>query len=172
MRAFSYWRLDNPEAARDDILADLAEATKRVHAAGKLLGLENEHACNIGSGGEAKWYLDRIPDETLGMIWDPGNEAALGSDPFPAGYDAVRGRIHHVHLKDAVEIGGSRFTVMGQGVIPYAAQFRALTDDGYDGVLSIETHFSLPDGGKEAASRACIAATRDLCARAGLPLDR
>lgn len=171
VRTFSYWRVDNPLAESDEILADLTEATRRVHAAGKLLGLENEYACNIATGGESKWYLDRIPDTTLGMIWDPGNEAALGSDPFPAGYEAVKGRIHHVHLKDAVKIGGTRFTVMGEGVIPYVEQFRALANDGYDGVLSIETHFSLPDGGKEAASRACIAATRDLCAQAGLALD-
>lgn len=171
VRAFSYWRVDNPEAVRDEIVADLTDATKRVHAAGKLLGLENEHACNIATGGESKWYLDRIPDTTLGMIWDPGNEAALGSDPFPAGYEAVKDRIHHVHLKDAVQIGGERFTVMGEGVIPYVDQFRALAADGYDGVLSVETHFALPDGGKEAASRACVEATRALCARAGLSLD-
>jgi sugar phosphate isomerase/epimerase len=171
VRTFSYWRLDNPFAVRDEIRADLTEATRRVKDAGKLLGLENEHACNIATGGESKWYLDRIPDTALGMIWDPGNEAALGSDPFPGGYEAVKDRIHHVHLKDAVEIGGERFTVMGQGVIPYVDQFRALAADGYDGVLSIETHFALPDGGKEAASRACVEATRALCALAGLSLD-
>jgi hypothetical protein len=49
-----------------------------------------------------------------------------------------------------------------------------LATDGYDGVLSLETHYTLPgqpDGGLEAATRACAAALRDLAARAGLALD-
>jgi sugar phosphate isomerase/epimerase len=170
VRTFSFWRIADPISVRDDILATLQEATARVKQAGRLLGLENEHACNIATGEEAAWYLERIPDTTLGLIWDPGNEAALGCAPFPTGYNAVRDRIHHVHLKDATNLGEPvGFTVMGEGIIPYEEQFRALHADGYDGVLSLETHFNL-DGGREAATRACAAATRDIAARAGLPL--
>ena len=170
VRTFSFWRLDDPTSARDDILATLREATERTRQAGRLLGLENELACNIATGVEAAWYLERIPDRTLGMIWDPGNEAAIGSPPFPGGYVAVKGRIHHVHLKDATQLGEPvGFTVIGEGVIPYEEQFRALQADGYNGVVSIETHYRI-DGEREPATRACITATRELAARAGLPL--
>ncbi|HVL25024.1 MAG TPA: sugar phosphate isomerase/epimerase family protein [Thermomicrobiales bacterium] len=170
VRAFSFWRIDDPESAREDILATLQEATARTAAAGKLLGLENEHACNIATGEEAAWYLERIPDATFGLIWDPGNEAALGHAPFPDGYNAVRGRIHHVHIKDATNLGEPvGFTVIGEGIIPYEDQFRLLKEDGYPGVLSLETHFNL-DGGREGATRACAAATRTIAARAGLLL--
>jgi sugar phosphate isomerase/epimerase len=170
VRTFSFWRLDDPESEREDILATLQEATERVRTAGRLLGLENELACNIATGKEAAWYLERIPDTTLGMIWDPGNEAAIGSAPFPDGYNAVRDRIHHVHIKEATHLGEPvGFTVIGDGVIPYEDQFRALQQDGYDGVLSLETHFSL-DGAREPATRACAAAVRPIAARAGMPL--
>lgn len=172
VRAFSFWRLEDPTSARDDILATLQEATERTKQAGRLLGLENELACNIATGEEAAWYLERIPDPTLGMIWDPGNEAAIGSAPFPKGYEAVRERIHHVHLKDATHLGEPvGFTVIGEGVIPYEEQFRALQADDYDGVLSIETHYRV-NGEREPATRACAMATRAIASRAGLPLSR
>jgi len=170
VRTFSFWRVADPESVRDDILATLQDATERVRMAGKLLGLENEHACNIATGEEAAWYLERIPDATLGLIWDPGNEAALGHAPLPDGYNAVRDRIHHVHIKDATSLGEPvGFTVIGEGIIPYEDQFRLLKEDGYDGVLSLETHFDL-EGGREGATRACAAATREIAARAGLAL--
>ncbi|MGC4193285.1 MAG: sugar phosphate isomerase/epimerase [Thermomicrobiales bacterium] len=171
VRTFSFWRLPDPGPVREDLLATLQEATARVAARGKLLGLENEHACIIGTGEEAARYLDRIPDRTLGLIWDPGNEAALGSVPYPGGYDAVKDRIHHIHLKDAARIeAGTPFVKMGDGAIAYEDQFRRLVADGYDGVLSIETHYRI-DGQAEPATRACIDGTRDLAARAGLPLS-
>lgn len=171
VRAFSFWRVENPESVRDEVVEVLTEATARVNAAGKLLGLENEHACNVATGAESAWVLERISDRTLGLIWDPGNEAALGSEPFPDGYNAVRDRIHHVHLKDAAKIEhGSAFTTIGEGVIPYEDQFRALAADGYDGVLSLETHFKI-EGDGEAATRACASAVRRIARSAGLELE-
>jgi len=170
VRTFSFWRVPETQEARDDLLATLTEATARVAARDKLLGLENEHACIIGTGEEAAWYLDRIPDRTLGLIWDPGNEAALGSVPYPGGYEAVKDRIHHIHLKDAARIAeGTPFVKMGDGAIAYEDQFRRLVADGYDGVLSIETHYRI-DGEAEPATCACIEGTRALAARAGLHL--
>lgn len=170
VRTFSFWRVDNPESVRDEVLEVLRDATERTRAAGKLLGLENEHACNVATGAESDWMLERIPDRTLGLIWDPGNEAALGSVPYPDGYELVRHRIHHVHLKDAKAIAhDTTFTTMGEGAIAYEEQFRALAEDGYDGVLSLETHYAV-DGDRERATRDCAAAVRVLAERAGLPL--
>lgn len=172
VRAFSFWRVADPESVRDEVAEVLAEATARVSAAGKLLGLENEHACNVATGAESAWVFEQIPDRTLGLIWDPGNEAALGSNPFPDGYNAIRDRIHHVHLKDAAKIEhNTAFTTIGEGVIPYEDQFRALAADGYDGVMSLETHFKI-DGDGEAATRACAAGVRRLAAQAGLSLEQ
>lgn len=171
VRAFSFWRVANPNAVRDEILDILRVATDHVSARGKLLGLENEYACNIATGEESRWFLDRIPNQAFGLIWDPGNEAALGSNPFPHGYEQVRDRIHHVHLKDPVEIAeGTGFTCIGQGAIDYVGQFRALSYDKYEGVLSLETHYKV-DGEIEPGTRACAAATRELAWKAGLTIE-
>ncbi len=77
-------------------------------------------------------------------------------------------RVVHVHLKDADAKGN--WTKMGTGVIDYAGQFRALDRDGYEGLLSLETHYEVPDGGAEKASRESLAAIRGFCEEAGIRL--
>ena len=48
---------------------------------------------------------------------------------------------------------GEHHTVaVGDGVLPYMEIFEALARDGYKGVISMETHFSI-DGSREKASR-------------------
>jgi sugar phosphate isomerase/epimerase len=168
VRSFSFWRVHDPQDVRDEVAEVIAEAARRTGAAGLTLGIENEHACNLATGAETRWVLDRVPTPALGCIWDPGNEAVMGSEPFPGGYDQVRDRVIHVHLKDADESGN--WTEMGTGVIDYAGQFRALTRDGYEGLLSLETHYELPDGGAEKATRESLAAIRSLCKEAGIRL--
>lgn len=167
VRAFSFWRLEDPVSVRDEILETLLDATDRVEKAGKLLGLENEHACNIATGKEAAWYLDRIRSRTLGLIWDPGNIAALGVQPTADEFHAVEDRIHHVHLKDAVSLEeADGFTVLGQGIVDWPLQLRLLAGIGYDGVLSLETHFK-HEGDGEAATRACAAALQGMLEHGG-----
>ncbi len=168
VRSFSFWRVPDPSGVRDEVAGVISDAARRTGAAGLTLGLENEHACNVATGDEARWALDRTASPTLGVIWDPGNEAAMGSEPFPGGYEQVRGRVVPVHLKD-VDADGN-WTKMGTGVIDYAGQFRALARDSYDGLLSLETHYELADGGTEKATRESLAAIRDLCEEAGIRL--
>ena len=168
VRTFSFWRVPHPEAVRDDVAEVIAEAAERTGEAGLTLGIENEHACNLATGAETRWVLDRVPSPALGIIWDPGNEAVMDSEPFPGGYEHVRDRVVHVHLKDADENGD--WTKMGAGIIEYAGQFRALAQDGYEGLLSLETHYELPDGGAEKATRESLAAIRGFCEEASIRL--
>jgi sugar phosphate isomerase/epimerase len=171
VRAFNFWRQPEPERLHQPALAALDEATAICHDSGVLLGFENEHACTSATGEEAAWFLDRIPDETLGLIWDPGNEAVVGSSPFPEGYRHIHSRIHHIHLKDAKAIAPDpTFVVMGEGAIDYVGQFRALAETSYDGAMSLETHVGASQEEKEAASRASIAGIRRLADEAGLVL--
>jgi L-ribulose-5-phosphate 3-epimerase len=169
VRTFSFWRVPNPEDVRDEVAEVIAEAAERTGAAGLTLGIENEHACNLATGAETRWVLDRVSSPALGVIWDPGNEAVMDSEPFPGGYEQVRDRMVHVHLKDADENGN--WTKMGTGIIDYPGQFRALAEDGYEGLLSLETHYETPDGGAEKATRESLAVIRELCEEAGIRLQ-
>jgi len=169
VRAFSFWRVPDPASVRGEVVQALTQAVERTQEAGLKLGLENEHECNVGTGAEAGWVLDRIPSPSFGLIWDPGNEAMLGSKPFPGGYSHVRGRVSHVHLKDVD--GEGNWTKVGTGTIDYLRQLRALAEDGYAGALSLETHYEAPGGGPEGATRESVAAIRALCEQAGVGLS-
>jgi sugar phosphate isomerase/epimerase len=169
VRAFSFWRVPDPASVRREVVRVLAEAVERAQEAGLELALENEHECNVGTGAETRWVLDLIPSPSFGVVWDPGNEAMMGSEPFPGGYSHVRGRVTHVHLKDVDDEGN--WTKVGTGMIDYPGQLRALAEDGYAGVLSLETHYEIPGGGLGGATRESIAAIRALCERAGVKLS-
>jgi L-ribulose-5-phosphate 3-epimerase len=169
VRAFSFWRVEKPEEVMEEVAAVLSEAARRTESAGLMLGLENEHTCNVGTGAEAGWVLGRITSPYFGVIWDPGNEAMLGSRPFPDGYGHIRGRIAHVHLKDVDEEGN--WVRVGAGVIDYPGQLHALAEEGYAGVLSLETHYEVTDDGLEGATRESVAALRELCGQAGVELE-
>jgi sugar phosphate isomerase/epimerase len=173
VRTFSFLRAPDPAAVRERVLQVIAEAVRRTEVAGLRLALENEHACTSATGGETGWLLDRIPSAAFGVIWDPGNEAALGSTPYPDGYNYVRGRIFHVHLKDAgrhIEKGKRRraWVKVGDGIIDYVGQMRALVHDGYEGTISLETHYAHPEGGLEQATRESLAALLDIFREAGV----
>jgi L-ribulose-5-phosphate 3-epimerase len=169
VRTFSFWRVPDPEVVRDEVTGVIAEAAERTGETGLTLGIENEHACNLATGAETRWVLDRVHSPALGVIWDPGNEAVMDSEPFPGGYEQVRDRVVHVHLKDADENGN--WVKMGTGIIDYPGQFRALAEDGYEGLLSLETHYEVPDGGAEKATRESLAAIRAFCEEAGIRLQ-
>lgn len=177
VRTFAFWRQGE---VTDRVIADIAERLRAVlpivAAAGLKLGLENENSCYIGSGEESARVLRLIPDPHLGLIWDAGNAYHLGEVPFPTGYRAVTeavgaARIFHVHLKDGRRepaTGKRAYCRFGDGEIDFAGQWQALLADGYAGIMSLETHWRHPSGGKEQASRECLAAIRDLTRRLGL----
>jgi L-ribulose-5-phosphate 3-epimerase len=169
VRAFSFWRVSDPASVREEVVRALVEATERAQEAGLKLALENEHTCNVGTGAEAGCILGRISSPSFGLVWDPGNEAMMGSEPFPGGYSRVRGRVTHVHLKDVD--GEGNWTKVGTGIIDYHGQLQALVEDGYAGVLSLETHYEAPGGGLERATRESVGAIRALCEQAGVELS-
>lgn len=166
VRTFSFMRVADPTTVRETVLEVITEAVRRTETAGLKLVLENEHACNIATGVETGWLLERISSPAFGVIWDPGNEAKVGSRPFPEGYDHVRGRVFHVHLKDVDT--NRQYVKMGDGSIDYVEQFRALAEDGYSGKMSLETHYIHPEGGRERASRESFAAIVNMLQKAGV----
>lgn len=176
VRTFSFLREPDPTSVRPALLEIIGEAVRHTEKAGLKLILENEHACNLATGAESGWLLKRLPSSSFGLTWDPGNEAVLGSPAFPDGYQHVRGRVFHVHVKDVnrhlAEASRSEwFVKVGTGSIDYVKQLQALAQDGYTGYLSLETHYNHPSGGREQATRESLAALRAIAQEAGITLD-
>jgi L-ribulose-5-phosphate 3-epimerase len=155
IRVFTFWRTVDPAATHPLIIEKLQELSPIAEKAGVRLAMENESACNVANCREAMEVIPKVP-ANVGMLWDPMNGTSTDEKPYPDGYNLIdKSRLLHVELKDVRvdQATGKRTTVaVGDGEIPYAEIFTALAKDGYHGVISMETHFSI-DGSREAASR-------------------
>lgn len=170
IRVFSFWRRSSLTPDVEDRIIDaFAEPAALAASEGIVLGLENEHACYLGTGAQTARVLEKINLPAVRCIWDPGNAYFDGETPFPVGYDAISKFVAHVHVKDAAissETGQPAWTVVGEGAVDWAGQIAALKASGYQGYLSLETHYS-GHGSKEASSRACLEGLLKLVSEAG-----
>lgn len=156
IRIFSYWRVKEPGKAYPYVRDRLARAAEVAKKNEVILCLENEQTCNVGTGRELGRLLKEINSPHLRGVWDPGNAATLGENAYPEGYEAVRGLFPHMHVKDGkrnATSGEWEWLPIGAGVVGYQRVFTALRDDGYDGVISLETHYRRPDGNKLESTR-------------------
>ncbi len=166
IRVFSYWRTTAPEQCLDRIVTALRDLADRAADRGLIIGLENEHACNVATGVEAGRVLAALDHPALKSIWDPANASILGEVPFPDGYAGLpHHRIVHVHAKDCT-VQGQKPTwgPLGEMGIDWRGQIAALKRDGYAGAISLETHWRGPDGDRLRASIICGEKLRTLAA--------
>jgi sugar phosphate isomerase/epimerase len=133
----------------DEMLEKVAEGLRIAAGVaadeGLILGLENVRSCWANSGYNTGKILRATDRPALQAMWDPGNDFVSGGQPCPEGYEAVRGRICHVHVKDARVVdpttGLIEWLPVGRGEVGWVEQFAALRRDGYAGTLSLETHW-------------------------------
>jgi sugar phosphate isomerase/epimerase len=170
VRCFDFWRLDDPQPFRAAMNAKMLDAANIAGKQGITLVLENEGACNTATGAEAAKVLAAVQSAHLMLNWDPGNAAAAGEKAYPDGYARLpKGRIGHCHCKDAAKApNGEKYewAAMGQGVIDWAGQFRALKNDGYHFAVSLETHWR-GAGTAEASTRQSWAGMKEALQKAG-----
>jgi sugar phosphate isomerase/epimerase len=157
VRVFSYWRTVRPEECFEAIAAALTELAEKAAAADLIVGLENEHACNIGTAAESAKILAAVTHPNLKLVWDPANAMVAGENPFPRGYGLLpKDRIAHVHAKDCHMEGDKPvWGPLGTRHVDWKGQIAALVSDGYRGYISLETHWPGPNQDKVEASRIC-----------------
>ena len=168
IRVFSYWRTVRPEECFDRIVAALRDLAGLAARRGLIIGLENEHACNIGTGAETAKVLAAIDHPNLKVVWDPANAYVAGEIPFPDGYGKIpANRIVHVHAKDC-HVDGHKVSwgPLAECTVDWNGQIAALVRDGYKGWISLETHWPGPGGDKHEASMICGRKLKSLVATA------
>jgi L-ribulose-5-phosphate 3-epimerase len=156
VRIFSFWRVEDPAKAYPHVRDRLAKVAERAAQSHITLVLENEHECNIGTGEELGHVLRDVNSPALRGNWDPGNAAMLHEVPYPDGYREVRGLFAHMHIKDVrkdARTGKLAWAPVGGGFIDWRGQLQAVADNGYDGTMSLETHYRRPDGNTVESSR-------------------
>jgi sugar phosphate isomerase/epimerase len=170
IRCFDFWRLDDSTPYRSAINDKLREAARTCAKHNLILLLENEMACNTGSGKEAAAVLHEIREPNFMLNWDPGNSATFeGDTPYPDDYNLLpKERIGHCHCKDTIRKPGgkSEWAPVGGGIIDWVGQFRAFQRDGYHYAVSLETHWR-GAGTPEASSRVSMKGLKECLAKAG-----
>lgn len=157
IRVFSYWRTVDPAACSEAVAKALQNLAQLGQKENIIIGLENEHACNVGTASETAKVLADVPHSFLKLVWDPANCLVAGESPFPDGYAMLPAdRIAHVHAKDCHMDGHTPvWGPLGTRHVAWKKQFKALRKDGYKGYVSLETHWTGPNGNKLEASRIC-----------------
>ena len=179
IRCFDFWRLENPAPYRAAINEKLTQAARTCAQHNLILLLENEMACNTGSGKEAALTMAAITEPNFMLNWDPGNSATFPDDtPYPDDYDLLpKNRIGHCHCKDTIRKPDGKFAwaPVGGGIVDWVGQFRAFKRDGYHYAVSLETHWhgGVPPAGSgmsvsEASSRASMKGLKETLAKAGI----
>lgn len=146
VRAFTFWK-DRPlDRAYSAILDRFVEPIRIAEDEGITLAVENEASTLIATGQQLAKLLGDLGSPVVQALWDPGNARydELQEQAFPVGYESIKGRIVHVHIKDCAlnaETGKLEWVPLGKGLIDVPGQLRALVADGYAGYVSLETHY-------------------------------
>jgi sugar phosphate isomerase/epimerase len=181
IRVFTFWQ--QPGTPPWELIAEkFREPLSLAEREGVTLGIENEGSTMVANARRGADFLALMNHPHLRAIWDPGNEQgnAEGGGAFPRGYETLKPWVVHVQLKDVKRLpNGTRASVrLGTGDVDYLGQLKALKHDGYQGYLSMETHWRIrhqipkdvvrqPKGsvfsaGGEEATRLCLESLREM----------
>ena len=147
IRTFAFWKTDIVEGRWNEIVSAYGEPVKIAENEGIILGLENEPSTSLATAKLTERFVREIDSPNVRAIWDPANESHAersSETPYPDGYERLKCMMVHVHVKDAAknrETGKMESVAVGEGLIDWQNQLQALVDDGYDGYLSLETHW-------------------------------
>lgn len=141
VRIFSFYR--SGSAAEPERAAAVArEVLAPVELPpGVRLVLETGTRSNTPTVTLAARFLKALGDDRVGILWDPGNTVFSGFDqnPYPGDFQSAAASIAHVHVKDPCQT--ARYVRLGDGDLPWPLILRGLADAGYDGWLTLETHW-------------------------------
>ncbi len=138
---FGFKREDGEPESRYNIAVDfLRRAASLAGRAGLRLAIENEPGFWCDTGANTRKMIDDVGSPALGANWDPANAYGTNELPYPDGYLAVRERIFNVHAKDTKQGSLIQCVPVGDGVLDWVGQIRALACDKLVSHVTIETH--------------------------------
>ncbi|MBT3351058.1 MAG: sugar phosphate isomerase/epimerase [Nitrospinaceae bacterium] len=145
------------EPVTDTIASHYLLPVRLAEKEGITLAIENQSNTAITTSAHALQLTEMINSDALGVLWDPANAHAAGEiDAYPAGYERVRPRMAHVHIKDTklTADGSYEWSIVGEGDFDVAGQLDQLTKDGYATTVTLEPHLRSVE--KTAASAAAL----------------
>ena len=104
------------------------------------IAIENEPGFWCDTGSATARFVKCVGSKALGVNWDPANAVGTGERPFPEGYRAVKDFVFNVHVKDTKENSLVKCVPVGEGIVNWRGQLRAISKDTSLRHVTIETH--------------------------------
>lgn len=123
-----------------DCVNRVAESLNRVAPRAEELGVDVllETHDEFSSSYMVRDTLDLVQSPRIGALWDIHHPYRM-DEAVNETYENLKGRLRHVHLKDASRNGeGWDLVLFGRGEVPVQSIVSMLKQDGYDDYLTIE----------------------------------
>jgi L-ribulose-5-phosphate 3-epimerase len=147
VRGFTFWRTDDKPEVWDEAERIYRSILPKLEREDITIVVENEPDTSAATAALTARFLERLNHPCVRSVWDPANEVfAIGGErPFPDAYRRALPYMVHVHVKDAIHDaqGKPRCVRVGEGDSDWPAHLQAFADVGYQGWLSLETHWRL-----------------------------
>jgi len=129
-----------PASHYDRAVALFSRAAAIAQEAGLRLAVENEPGFWCDTGANTARTLRDVNSPALGANWDPCNAYGTSERPYPDGYEKLKDVIVNVHAKDTLKGALIQCVPIGDGIIDWHGQIRALLKDRIVPHITIETH--------------------------------
>lgn len=147
VRIFTFWKNNGIKEDLDIIKEHILKAADIAKKQGITLVVESDPSVSVCDAEEMKILFDSLDSENVKVLWDGGNQIYNENYkvPFPDGYELIKDKIAHIHLKDAVrdENGTPTGVVIGDGMLDVIGILKELLKDGYEGFIVQEPHFRI-----------------------------
>ncbi len=138
---FGFQREDKePDSNLAKVTDYLNMAAVLVERADMTLLVENEPGFWCDTGTNTAFVLNKVESPSLKANWDPCNAFGLGEEPYPGGYESLNRFVANVHVKDTRRGGLIECVPIGEGLVDWDGQLRALVRERKVEHVTIETH--------------------------------
>ena len=150
IRGFMFWKPDRktdksrPDLSKyiDQIVEKMSPIIPIAESAAVTLSIENEGSTLLGTCQEVKTAIDALGNSpALTVCWDVMNGLHSGENPYPDGYDHIKGLVTHFHIKPNAD---KKMNPVGTTNIIYQDLLTSVIADGFSGSASIE-HWGTPE---------------------------
>ena len=158
VRVFSYWRTVDPAACFERVASALCELAEAAEKRGLVIGIENEHACNIATGAETARLLAAVEHPRASGDLGSGECARRRRNALSGRLRAASGLAHRSRAREGLHRPRSRARRSARSAkwaSTGAGRSRRWRATGTGGTISLETHWKGPDGDKFQGSLIC-----------------
>jgi sugar phosphate isomerase/epimerase len=148
IRGFTFWDEGSFETDLPLIIEKIAAVQPMLEKAGITMVIESDPTTSANSTQKLERVFNRKTFTHVKALWDPGNNLYINEAerPFPESYERLKSFIGHIHIKDIKHdpvTGQPDGCRLGTGEVGFVEVFKRLKQDGYNGWLTLETHFRL-----------------------------